>query len=66
MGPNGVLCQCLTSGETQRILINLQEKHVGGHYGANTIVKNLLAMGYWWPTMQKKIVEMCQTCQECY
>jgi hypothetical protein len=46
MGPNGVLCQCLTSGEAQWILVNLQEKHVKGHYGANTIVKKLLTMGY--------------------
>jgi hypothetical protein len=25
----------------------------------------LLAVGYWWPTMQKNIVEMCQTCEVC-
>jgi hypothetical protein len=44
--PNGVLCQCLAFGEAKQILINLQEKLIGGHYGNNTIVKKLLAVGY--------------------
>jgi len=28
--------------------------HAGGHYQANTIARNILHVGLWWPTLHKE------------
>jgi hypothetical protein len=43
----------------------LEEFHEGlarGHYGSNIIVKKFMSIGYWWPTIHKDIVDLCQRC----
>jgi hypothetical protein len=58
--PNGVLQQCLFPKEAFRLLEDFHERPFGGHFGMNTIVIKILALGYWWPTMHKYVVELCQ------
>ncbi len=31
----------------------------------NIIVRKLLSLDYWWPTMHKYVVELCQNCDIC-
>jgi hypothetical protein len=43
----------------------LQEFHEGlakGHYGSNTTLKTFMSIGYWWPTIHKDVVDLCQRC----
>jgi hypothetical protein len=34
-------------------------------YGMNTTIKKILSSYYWWPTMHKDVVELCQNCDIC-
>ncbi len=48
--------------------IILQELHNGvggGHLSLNIIVKKILNVGYWWPTMNRGIHEFCRSCDLC-
>jgi len=29
------------------------------------LLEKVLAFSYWWPTLNKDVVEMCQTCDIC-
>lgn len=59
LGLNNVLYQCLPPNEAFRLLVDLHEGSIRRHFGNNTIVKKVLAFGYWWPILFKDIVEMC-------
>jgi hypothetical protein len=46
----------------------LQELHngVGGrHFFSNIVVGKIFDAGYWWPTINKDVHELCQTCDLC-
>ncbi len=62
LGPNGVLKQCLTPMEASKLLEEFHEELVGSHYGNNTIVKKIMLTSYWWPTIHKNDVDLCQRC----
>jgi hypothetical protein len=48
-----------------KILEDFHEGLVGRHFGMNNIVRKVLSSDYWWPTMHKYIVELCQNCDIC-
>jgi hypothetical protein len=64
LGPDGILWQCLTFEEAAKISTDFHEGP-RGHFGINTTIKKVLAYGYWWPTLNKDVAEMCQTCDIC-
>jgi hypothetical protein len=46
----------------------LQELHSGvggGHFSSNTMVRKILDVGYWWPTMNRNVHEFCPTYDFC-
>ncbi len=49
----------------RKITLYNRERHVGGHFGINTIARNLLTSGYCWPTLNNDSTKMCQTCDIC-
>ncbi len=61
--PNNILWQCLAFEEAIKVLINFHEGLVKGRFSINTIVKKILASGYWWPTLNKNVIEI--TCDIC-
>jgi len=62
LGPNSILWQCLTFEEAAKVSIDFHEGLIGRHFSINTIVRKVLAFGYCWPTLNKDVVRMCQTC----
>jgi hypothetical protein len=44
----------------RKMLTKMNEGPIGGHYGFRTIMNKLLTIGYWWLSMQKEIVKLCQ------
>jgi hypothetical protein len=46
-------------------LKDFHERLVGGHFGININVRKVLSLGYWWPTMHKDVVELCQNYDIC-
>jgi hypothetical protein len=48
-----------------KILEDFHEESASRHFGTNTIVIKVLSLGYWWPTMDKDAIELCQNCDIC-
>jgi hypothetical protein len=55
----------LTFEEAIKVFVDFHERPVGGHFDINIIVKKVLASSYWWPTLDKNVAKMCQTCDIC-
>jgi hypothetical protein len=48
--------------------ITLQELHSGvggGHFPSDITMRKILDVGYWWPTMNKNVHDLCQICDLC-
>jgi len=54
---NGALLRCLTQDEIETTLEQAHDGLCGGHFHAKALYKNILRIGYYWPTME----EYCQT-----
>ncbi len=55
----------MTFEEAAKILTNFHEGLARRHFNINIIFKKILASGYWWPTLNKNVVEICQTYEIC-
>jgi hypothetical protein len=55
-----VLKQCLTPIETSKILEEFHGGLVRGHYGNNTTLNFFMSNCYWWLTIHKDAVDLCQ------
>jgi hypothetical protein len=62
---DGVLWQCLFPKEAFKILEDFHEGPTSGHFGMNTIIRKILSSHYWWPTMHKDAIKLCQNCDIC-
>jgi hypothetical protein len=54
--------------QREHVSIVLQELHgvvAGGHFFSDIIVQKILDASFWWPTMNQKVYEYCQTCDQC-
>jgi hypothetical protein len=65
LGLDGMLKQCVTPIEASKILEEFREGPIGGHYGNNMTMKNIMSIGYWWPTILKNTANLCQRCDIC-
>jgi hypothetical protein len=54
-----------TTNEVHKILRKLHEGFGGGHLATNIIVKNILDVGYWWPTLFHDVFEFYRSCDAC-
>jgi hypothetical protein len=63
--PYGVLQQCLFPEEAFKILEDFYEGPASGHFNMNTTIVKVLSSSYWWPTMHKDVVELCQNYDIC-
>ena len=50
---DGVLLKCLEKDDVQKVLNDLHDGPVGGHYGAKTTAQKKLLYSYYWPTLSK-------------
>eukprot|EP00253_Pinus_taeda_P024750 PITA_24750 len=61
-----VLLRCLEKTEAEKVLEELHDQPVGGHYAGDTAAHKILRAGYYWPTLFKdshSYVRKCQVCQ---
>jgi len=61
-----VLLRCLEKSEAEKVLQELHDGPVGGHYAGDTTAHKILKVGYYWPTLFKdahSYVRKCQVCQ---
>ena len=64
-GKDPRLRQVISDSQAQMILQELHKGNAGGHFSQDIIVRKVLDVGYWWPTLYKDTYKYCQTCHEC-
>ena len=63
---DGVFMRCLEQEDASKVVKELHDGLVGGHFSGDTIAHNILRVGYCWPTLFKDshaYVRKCDTCQ---
>eukprot|EP00253_Pinus_taeda_P012640 PITA_12640 len=62
---DSVLLRCLEKQEAQRVLQELHDGPVGGHFGVDTIAHKVIHAGYYWPTLFRDAHEYVRKCRNC-
>jgi hypothetical protein len=60
------LLRCLEKEDVERVLKELHDGPVGGHFAGETMTHNILREGYYWPTLFRDAhayVRRCKVCQ---
>ena len=63
---DGVLLRCLECEYTDKVLKELHDGPIGGHFAGNTTAHKVLRADYYWPTLFKDAhayTRNCKTCQ---
>lgn len=55
---DGVLLICLEEDDSQKVLSELHDEPIGGHFGGNTTTHKVLRVGYYSPTLFKMHMKM--------
>ncbi|KAK3025928.1 hypothetical protein RJ639_041318 [Escallonia herrerae] len=58
--------RCLPLSESLYALQEVHEGICGQHLGGRTLAKKILRQGYYWPTMQKDVIEFTLRCDKYY
>nr|XP_016470772.1 PREDICTED: uncharacterized protein LOC107793016 [Nicotiana tabacum] len=59
------LAKCLGTNQTRRVLEEVYEGHCGAHTGNRTLVRCLIHVRYYWPTMKKEVADYVRRCEQC-
>ncbi|BFG30001.1 hypothetical protein CerSpe_162750 [Prunus speciosa] len=65
-GFNGEPLRCLGESEARQVMQEIHAGECGEHQGMKRLHRQLLSVGYYWPTMKKDahdFVKRCHTCQ---
>jgi hypothetical protein len=62
---DGVFLRCLEKEDVDKVLSELHDGPVGGHFGGDTTTHKILRDGYYWPTLFKYSHAYARKCQEC-
>jgi len=65
MGQDNKFKCCVTTYETQMILLELHERMSGAHFAMDVITKKILGVGYWWPKLLFDGSKFCRSCDAC-
>jgi hypothetical protein len=63
---DGVLLICLEREDANKVLKEIHDGYVGGHFPGNTTTHKILRVGYYWPTLFRDAhtyPRNCKTCQ---
>jgi hypothetical protein len=65
MGQDNKLRQCLSTTKVQKVIRELHDGIVKGHFTIEITHKKILDVRYFWPTMYKDVNEFCRSCNAC-
>jgi len=65
MGQDNILRQCLVTTKVQKVIKELHDGIVRGHFIIEITHKKSLDVGYFWPTIYKNVSEFCRSCNAC-
>ena len=64
-GYNGDPLRCLGPREAKEVVKEVHSDDCRSHPGKRKLYKQLLLLGYYWPTMKKDSEELVKTCHAC-
>ena len=56
---------CIHPEASELLLEELHEGICGSHTGGRSIAHRTITQGYWWPNMQKEVLEYAKKCDQC-
>eukprot|EP00253_Pinus_taeda_P007765 PITA_07765 len=59
---DSILLRCLEKPEAQKVLQELHDGRVGGHFGADTTAHKIIHAGYYWPNLFRDAHEYVRKC----
>ena len=65
---DGLFLRCLEHEYAKKVVVELHDGPVEGHFSGDTIAHKILRAGYYWPTFFRDAhahVRKCDTCQRC-
>jgi hypothetical protein len=62
---DGVLLRCLEHEDADKVLKELHDGPVGGHFAGDTTAHKILRDGYYWPTLFKDAHTYARNCKTC-
>ncbi|XP_019241234.1 PREDICTED: uncharacterized protein LOC109221226 [Nicotiana attenuata] len=60
----GPLAKCLGPHQTRQVLEEVHEGHCGAHTGNRALVRCIIRVGYYWPTMKKEAADYVKRCEQ--
>ena len=57
--------RCVKEEEAKYILENVHDGICDDHMGAKSLVRKIMRVGYFWPTMQQDVAEFIKKCNSC-
>ena len=64
-GYTGNLLRCVGPREAREAVREVHSSDYGSHLGKRRLYRQLLQLGYYWPTMKKDSEELVKTCHAC-
>jgi hypothetical protein len=62
---DGVLLWCLKKQDVDKVLKDMHDGPVGGHFSGDTTTHKVLRVGYYWPTLFKYAHAYSRSCEAC-
>ena len=62
---NGEILRCINGQEAEEVLREIHEVDCGEHQGGRRLCEEALRLGYFWPTIEKDVMNYAQRCQNC-
>ena len=56
---------CVHSNQTELLLEEMHEGICGSHTGGRSLAHRAITQGYWWPNMQREVLEYVKKCDQC-
>ena len=56
---------CLHPEKVGQLLAELHEGVCGSHIGGRSLAHRAMTQGFWWPQMQKDVIEYARKCEQC-
>lgn len=62
---DGVLLRCIQTDQINRLLKELHDDPIGGHFSSKITIMKIMRFGYYWPTLFSDYHKWAKKCKKC-
>ena len=62
---SGPYLLCVHLDQTESLLEEMHEGICGSHTGGRSLAHRVITQGYWWPNIQREVLEYVKKCDQC-